>query len=124
MYSAVLHPYVPKIIMNIEDIYRKDKMIYSQNLTPTSIYTVTDIETNTKVIIKELRKAKMVNNVMHEFARNELSIHYSLSNYTSNNNIVKVKDYFEDERAYYIVMECSPEPNFFEDILENVNKFV
>lgn len=100
--------------------YRREDEIYNQHLTPTSIYKAIDVDNSSIVVIKELRKAKMVNSNMHDFAKNELSIHYSLSNFTECENIVKVYEYFEDERAYYMVMECSPDPNFFEDLLENV----
>lgn len=55
---------------------------------------------------------------MAEFAKNELIIHYSLSKLS--NNIVNVIDYFEDENSYRLAMEYCEEPNYFEDILENV----
>jgi serine/threonine protein kinase len=115
-----LQPYTSHIVDSYEEKYRKGECIYSQRLTPTSIFQGIDLETKEKVILKELKKSKLVTNYMHDFARNELAIHYSLSNFTKCDNIVRVKEYFEDDKAYYLVMECSPDPNFFEDLLENV----
>ena len=120
MNSPILHPYVIKQINNYEERFKREECIYSLGLTPTSIFSAIDNESNEHIVIKELKKSKLVTSYMHEFARNELAIHYSLSNYTKCENIVKVKDYFEDSRAYFMVMEYSPDPNFFEDLLENV----
>lgn len=118
--STILHPYNTKIVLNLEEKYRKVECVYSQGLTPTSIYLAMDLEEDKRIVIKELKKSRMIQSYMHEFARNELAIHYSLSNFTNNENIVKVKEYFEDDKNYYMIMEASPDPNFFEDLLENV----
>jgi serine/threonine protein kinase len=73
-----------------------------------------------KVAIKEIRKERLTTTWAHEFARNELVLHYSMSK-TSCLNITKVYDYYEDDLNYYLVMECSNEADFFEEMLENVN---
>ena len=70
------------------------------------------------VAMKELRKEKFKQNFNNEMAKSELMFHYSLSKLT--NNIVTAYDYFEDEKSYYLLMEFCDEPNYFEEILENV----
>jgi serine/threonine protein kinase len=75
---------------------------------------------NIKVAIKEIRKERLLTPNHHDFARNELAIHYSLSNYSNCTNIVKVMDYFEDKNSYYMAMEYSKEHGYFEELLENV----
>jgi serine/threonine protein kinase len=120
VYSSVLHVYSPKRIEILRERYKTDKLIYHQGLNPTCVYMGVDVLDDSKVAIKQINKGRMERSFSHEMARNELAVHYSLSNNTNCNNIVKAKDYFEDEKAYYLVMECSPEPNYFEDMLENV----
>ena len=87
-------------------------------MSPTIICIAKDLQIDKFVAIKELRKDRLNKNFLAEFAKNELIIHYSLSKLS--NNIVNVIDYFEDETAYKLAMEYCEEPNYFEDILENV----
>jgi serine/threonine protein kinase len=112
---------VPKIITNYNERFKRENEIYHPGITPTSIFRAFDNELNENIVLKELKKSKLLTNYMNEFAKNELAIHYSLSNYTDCENIVKVREYFENSDAYYMIMEYSPEPNFFEDLLEVVN---
>jgi serine/threonine protein kinase len=98
--------------------YRIEKNIYYQGLSPNKIYK--GILNGLKVAIKETSKARLSTPIHHEFVKNELAIHYSLSKNCSCENITKVYDYFEDETKYYLIMEYSPEPDYFEDLLENV----
>lgn len=70
------------------------------------------------VALKEMKKEKFKQEFNFEFARNELSIHYSLSKLS--NNIVNALDYYEDEKSFYLLMEYCDDPNYFEEILENV----
>jgi len=98
--------------------FQMKKVIYSTGLSPTTISIAQHVETNKIVAVKELRKERLNKNYLNEFARNELTIHYSLSKLS--NNIVNVIDYFEDENSYIMAMEYCEEPNYFEDILENV----
>lgn len=72
------------------------------------------------MVVKQLNKERMDRSYLHELAQNEFAIHYSLSNFTKCNNIVKAPEYFEDEKAYYMIMEYSCMPTYFEDLLENV----
>jgi len=101
------------------DNYEINKVIYSQGLSPTVISIAKNLQSDKFVAIKELRKDRLTKNFLAEFAKNELIIHYSLSKLS--NNIVNVIDYFEDEHSYKLAMELCDEPNYFEDILENVN---
>lgn len=87
-------------------------------MSPTIISLAENLENNRLVAIKELRKDRLNKNFLNEFAKNELTIHYSLSRIS--NNIVNVLDYFEDDFSYILAMEYCEEPNYFDDILENV----
>ncbi len=120
--SSILLSYQPQPIQLFKEKYKTDKKIYDQELNSTYVYIGTDTTENSKVAIKQIKKNRMDKNFLHEMTRNELAVHYSLSR-TKCNNIVKAKNYFEDASSYYLVMECSPEPNFFEDMLENVKDF-
>jgi calcium-dependent protein kinase len=80
--------------------------------------------TGQQVAIKIMEKKRMNQSYKHEFARNELALHHSLSNFTRCPNIVRVLDYFEDNEKYYLVMELCEDPNFFEDRLEDVCLFL
>jgi serine/threonine protein kinase len=91
--------------------------IYNASLSVSIIYSGIEKKTGNKIAVKELKKEKMKDEYIHEMAKNEFAIQYSLCK--DCNNIVQVKDYFEDDKAYYLVMEYSEEPDFFEDLLEN-----
>ena len=117
--SPILNSFNPQPIELFREKYKPGKIIYDQELYSTFVYLGTDTKDDSKVAIKQIKKNRMDKSFFHEMARNELAVHYSLSN-TKCNNIVKAKNYFEDDYSYYLVMECSPEPNFFEDMLETV----
>lgn len=70
--------------------------------------------------MKELKKEKFKNDFSYELAKSELVFHCSLSKLS--NNIVNAYEYYEDEQAYYLLMEFCEDPNYFEEILENVIK--
>jgi len=94
------------------------KTIIPNGISPTIIHLAQDLNNGKMVALKELRKEKFKHDFNFEFARTELSIHYSLSKLS--NNIVHVLDYYEDEKSFYLLMEYCDEPNYFEEILENV----
>ncbi len=115
--STTIH-YQPSDINFFRKIYKlEEKTIYANSLSPSVIYKGVEVSSGSKVAIKELRKDRLNDESMHEMTKNEFSIHHFMSKIS--NNIVKVKDYYEDEKAYYLVMEFSEEPDFFEDLLEN-----
>lgn len=101
----------------VENYKFEEKLIYSNGLSPSIIHMGLEVKSGDKVAIKELKKEKLKDDYMMQMIRNELSIHYFLSKVSK--NVVRVKDYAEDEKSYYLAMECSDEPNFFEDLLEN-----
>jgi serine/threonine protein kinase len=115
---AVLLSYSPQK----NKIFNLKKKIYHQSLSSSHIYIayLNDI----KIAVKEIEKDKLRTPLHHEYVRNELAIHYTLSNNTNCENIVKVYGYYEDESKYYLAMELSPEPDYFENLLENVNFFL
>lgn len=116
--SSNILAYNPHNNKIFDENYKVEKVIYSSELTPTTISVARNLQTDKLVAIKELRKDRLTKNFLGEFAKNELIIHYSLSKLS--NNIVNVLDYFEDESSYRLVMEYCEEPTYFEDILENV----
>ncbi len=89
-------------------------------MATSEITLVEDIEGN-RFACKETRKKRLSTSYFHEFIRNEMVIQYSLSKYSD--DIVKVLDYYEDENSYFMIMEYSYQPTYFEDLLENVHKF-
>lgn len=105
-----------------ENKFQMRNVIYSNSLSPNIISLAENVLNNKLVAVKEIRKDKLTKSFLHEFAKNEVSIHQSLSKIS--NNIVDVIDYFEDETTYTIVMEYCDEPNYFEDILENVIYYI
>ncbi len=116
--SHLLFNYLPSDISLFHKIYKvDDKIIYKNGLSPSIIHTGEEVSSGLRVAIKELRKEKLKDKEMHEMTKNEFTFHHLLSQVSS--NIVKVKNYFEDDKAYYLVMEFSEEPDFFEDLLEN-----
>jgi serine/threonine protein kinase len=110
--------YLPSDISLLNQHYKKNSTsIYVGNLSPSIIYSGVDLSSGVKVAIKELRKDRLKEEIMVEMARTEFSIHSYLSKLST--NIVEVKDYYEDEKIFYLVMEFSEEPDYFEDLLEN-----
>lgn len=110
--------YNPLNKKDFEDKFRINRVICSNSLSPNTISRAENLQNNKSVAIKEIRKEKLSKSYLHEFAKNEIAIHHSLSKLS--NNIVNVIDYFEDETTYTIAMEYCEEPNYFEEILENV----
>lgn len=104
-----------------KDKFEIKKVICSNPLCPNIISLAENIQNNKLVAVKEIRKDKLTKSYMHEFAKNEIAIHHSLSKLS--NNIVNIIDYFEDETTYTIAMEYCQNPNYFQDILENVIVF-
>lgn len=104
----------------MHELYKIDENeIYNASLSASVIYQGYEKKTGTKVAIKELKKNKLKQEYLHEMAKNEFSIQASLCCLSEDSNIVQVKDYFENENAYYLIMEYSEEPDYFEDLLEN-----
>jgi serine/threonine protein kinase len=110
-------PYKPQPIK----FFNIKNNLYHQSLSSTRIHTAYINET--KIAVKEFDKDKLTTQLHHEFVRNELAIHYSLSNSSHCENIIKVYGYYEDYSKYYLAMELSPEPDYFENLLDNVNCF-
>lgn len=98
------------------------KIICSNPLSPNTISLAKNLQNNQIAAIKEIKKEKLKKDYLHEFAKNELAIHYSLSKLS--NNIVDAIDYFDDENSYFLAMEYCEEPNYFPDILENVINYI
>jgi serine/threonine protein kinase len=92
--------------------------IYEKELSASIVSQGIDLKANEKVAIKELRKEFLREPYQHEMAKIELSVHHSLSQFSD--NIVNAPYYFENDDSYLLVMEYCEEPNFFENLLENV----
>jgi len=90
--------------------------MYEDPLSATIISIAIDLS-GKQFAIKEIRKIKLREPLNHELARNELSIHYTLSK--KSNYIVEVPEYFENETAYIMVMEYCNSSNYFSYRLEN-----
>ena len=101
-----------------KDKYKIQETIYNQQLSASKIFLAIDIDNNLNVAIKRVKKDRLTQSFMHELAKNEIVLQYSLSRLS--NNIVKVPAYFEDEEYFTTIMEYSEEPCYFEDLLENV----
>jgi hypothetical protein len=110
--------YAPKSVELLWETYQKVSTLYEIPLSPTIIYKVIDKITKKIKALKELKKVKLKGGYLHEFARNELLIHYSMSKLS--NIIVNVSEYYEDKDGYYIVMEYSKYHSYFEVLLEKV----
>lgn len=116
--NAHIFEYLPSDITLLFQIYKRDpSSIYVGNLSPSIIYSGKEVNSGIKVAIKELRKDRLKDQIMFGMVKTEFSIHSYLSKISA--NIVEVKDYYEDEKAFYLVMEFSEEPDYFEDLLEN-----
>jgi len=115
--SKILN-YAPDDTNKIYESYivEEDK-IYEASLSPSEVYLAIDKITGNKVAIKEVKKEKLKDNFIKEMAKNELIIHASMSQQSY--NVVKIHNYYEDEKAFKIAMEFCEEGNYFEDILEN-----
>lgn len=120
--SKYITPYNPQNLNKFYDNFKIIKTIVPNGLSPTIINIAMELNNNKLFALKELKKEKFKNPFNNEFARSELIIHYSLSKLSS--NIVNVVDYYEDDKAYYLLMEYCEEANYFEEILENVGDFL
>lgn len=117
--SQNILPYAPSKIEELKEHYIFDDKIYSSALAMSTIHLVKDHD-GKKYALKEIRKSRLNQPYQFELARNELSIHYSLSKLTD--NIVKVYNYYEDDHSYFMLMEYSPKPDYFEELFsDNVN---
>ncbi len=115
--SSYILPFSPKKFEKIEEKYEIIEKIYENPLSATEMYLAID-ENKTPYAIKEINKSKLRDRLLHELAKSELSIHYSLTK--KSNNIVNVYDYYETESSYYMIMEYCPNPTYFRYQLENV----
>jgi serine/threonine protein kinase len=116
-----IHPYSPKKFKDYESKYVLTQQLYENPLAATKIYIAND-KSNASFAIKEIKKEKLKDSFNFELARNELSIHYSLSKKSS--YIVSVPEYFESEQSYIMVMECCNNPNYFQHRLETVQAII
>jgi serine/threonine protein kinase len=113
MYGEVIinphiYPYSPKKFIDFERKYRLIHQIYDNPLAATKIYIAED-EHSLQYAIKEIKKEKLKDSFSFELAKNELSIHYSLSRKSS--FITSVPEYFESDNSYIMVMEYCDNPN-------------
>jgi serine/threonine protein kinase len=115
--SKILNYNPPDISLLMANYEIEENKIYSTSLSPTEIYIAYEKKSGNKVAIKELKKEKLRDSFKLEMARNELILHNSISKLSS--NVVKVTDYFEDEKSFYLITEFCEEANYFEDTLEN-----
>lgn len=97
--------------------YKVIRRIYAAELASAQVVLLED-ENGNKYAAKEIFKKKLKNKMFHDFAKNEMALQYSLSRLSR--NIVRVEEYYEDEEKYLMIMEFSYEPDYFEDLLENV----
>jgi serine/threonine protein kinase len=110
-------PYSPKKYFEFENRFRLVQQLYDNPLAATKIFTAND-ENNILYAIKEIKKGKLKDTFAYQLARNELSVHYSLSK--KSNFIANVPEYFENDNSFYMVMEYCNNPNYFQYRLENV----
>ena len=105
-----------------EELFKKykliDKLKFENPLSPTILHIVED-KNKIKYAMKETLKSKIRDKYLLELAKNELSIHYSLSR--QSNYIVKVHDTYEDDNSFNMVMDLCENPEYFTNRLENVN---
>ena len=112
----ILH-YSPKNFDIFEQKYKIIQQFYENPLAATTMHIAID-ENESQYAVKEIKKSKLKEKYQYELAKNELSIHYSLSK--KSNYIVNVSDYFENENSFFLVMEYCNRPNYFQYRLENV----
>ena len=116
--NQIIQPYLPLSTKILNENYTIIDTVYKEQLSPSCIYLATEVNKNQQYAVKKVMKDRLRHSYMHDFARNEMAIQYSLSRFS--NNIVKVPCYFENEDSYTTVMELSHDPRYFEDLLENV----
>lgn len=100
------------------EIYEKIKIIYEVPLSPTTIIKVMEKKTKKIYALKQLNKVRLKQNYQHEFAKNEILINHSMGKLSK--LIVQVPNYFEDDQAYYMVMEYTNMHGYFEQLLQKV----
>lgn len=111
-------PFSPSTMNIFTENFTKLKTLYSSALAATEIILVEDRD-GKKYAVKEIIKAKLKHSYLQELIRNEIALQFSLCK--KSENIVKVPEYFEDEERYVMLMEHSPQSDYFEDLLENVS---
>jgi len=111
-----IFPFSPQKFEIFEKKYKISSKLYEDPLSATIISIAIDLS-GKQFAIKEIRKIKLRDPLNHELARNELSIHYTLSK--KSNYIVDVPEYYENETAYIMVMEYCNNSNYFSYRLEN-----
>lgn len=114
--------YSPLNIELLWEMYDIICVVYEHPLSASVIHKVMNKKTKKVRALKELKKKKMREPFMHNFAKNECSLHYSMSKL--HDSIVTLYHYFEDDKSYYMVMEFSNLHGYFEELLEKVRDFI
>ena len=122
MYGEIINnpniiQYNPKKIVEFEKKYKLTSQLYENPLGATKILIGNDFN-DTQYAIKEIKKEKLKESFYFELAKNELSIHFSLSR--KSNYIVGVPEYYENDSSYFMIMDFCTYPNYFQYRLENV----
>jgi len=110
--------YSPLSVKLLWEIYDKIAIVYELALSPTVILKVRNKKTKEIFALKQIKKEKLHESYLHEFAKIECAVQYSIGKLS--NLIVNVPQYFEDKDSYYIVMEYSKYHGYFEELLEKV----
>jgi hypothetical protein len=116
--TTTISGFFPQSAENFKDSYILADILYNNPLSPSIIYSAKDTQGN-QFAVKQVKKERLSQTYLFDFARNEMVIQQSLSRLS--NNIVKVPDYYEDDEHFTMVMEYSEDPCYFEELLENVN---
>jgi hypothetical protein len=111
-------PFSPSNMKLYNENFKKIETIYKTPLAATEINLV-ETEKGERYAAKEILKKKLRYSYSHEFIRNEMALQFSLSRICE--NIVPVLEYYEDDERYVMVMDYSKQPDYFDDLLENVN---
>lgn len=115
--SPSIKYYSPLPMKTFKQKYSTIQLIYSNELSSSTVSLVHD-ENGKSYACKSVKKKRLRNSIFHDFTRNEMALQYSLSR--SSDNIARVEEYFEDDVSYAMVMEYSSEPQYFEELLEDV----
>jgi len=93
--------------------YSEVKQLYIMALSPTIITLTTNKETEEPVIMKQIQKSKLMDEVGVNFARTECAVHSQFDH----DNIVKLYEYTENESEFVLFMEYCNDANYFDDKL-------
>lgn len=110
-------PFSPSNSKFYYENFTKIESIYSTALAATEINLIQNKQ-GEMFASKEILKKKLKNSYSHEFIKNEMALQFSFSRLCE--NIVPVIDYYEDDDKYVMVMDYSKQPDYFDDLLENV----